>query len=607
MGRQSRDKAARRQGEPSATTRTPSRRRALSGELMAADTMGIVPWGEVWRADGFAFVLIACVAFAFRFIVLVQTARTPYFAVTNIDSASYQKWAQALVANGWWPTKNFYQSPFYAYFLALIYRMFGEGPWMPRVVQVLLGSLMPVLVYAIGTRLFTRRVGWIAALLMAAYGPLVLEEVTLSKTSPLILAAMAGMAAYLRYAPSAAAGGVLLAGVCFGVAVMGVAQWLLAFVALAVMLPWVASAARPRARAIAVAAFVGGAMLMVAPVVVWNSAHGGGLVLTSGGAGLNLYSGNNERATGLPASPAGLRDIPEFEEEDARRLAEKDLGHTLQPAEVDRDWSSRALQYITGHPGEWLALLVEKCTVLWNWYEIPDNYQFTFMRDGFLPALWGSVTLSLLGPLALVGLLLPWWRRRGAAAFTVAWLAYAVTPILYYVRGRYRLPIAPFLAVLAGVAVERLWRAVVARRWDQCAALGAALLVTGVFVNHTHCEPPHHGLNGLCFQGDIWYDLEWLKLGNYHEARGDLDAALGALAGAEACSVPRSPGQIVFWKGDLERRKGDGLADAGDRTAARTHWQTAATAFRRSIQIKYRVDPATHNLALTEARLAESP
>jgi 4-amino-4-deoxy-L-arabinose transferase-like glycosyltransferase len=574
---------------------------------MAPDTAALAPWAAMWRSDGFAFVLLATLALAFRFVVLVQTSRTPYFAVTNIDSGSYQKWAQELVANGWWPTRHFYQSPFYAYFLALIYRICGDGPWAPRVLQIVLGSLIPVFVYSLGTRLFSRRVGWIGGLLIAFYGPLVLEEVTLSKTSPLMVTAMAGMAAYLRYAPGAVLSGVALAGALFGLAVVGVAQWLLAFVVLAALLPWVAHAAPRRARQVALVGFVAAGVLTVGPVVLWNSAHGGGLVLTSGGAGLNLYSGNNERATGLPASPPGLRDIPEFEEEDARRIAEKDLGRELKPAEVDRYWSGRAFAYITSHPGAWLGLLMQKFTVLWNWFEIPDNYQFTFMRDVFLPALRPSVTLAVVGPLALLGVCLPLWRRRGVAVFVAVLAAYAVTPLLYYVRGRYRLPMAPFLAVLAGVAIERLLRAASARRWDHLAALGGALLATGVFVNHTHCEPTHHGLNALCFAGDIWYDLEWLKLANFHQDRGDLASALSAVQGAEACSTPRSAGQIIFWKGDVARRYGEALAVSGDRAGAAVQWQASAAAFRRAVQIKYRTDAAAHNLSLVEAKLADTP
>jgi len=608
MGRRSREKASRRRAEATATP-APLRPRPVATRRpdgpplpIAPDTSAVTPWPDVWRADGAAFLTIFVVALLYRIAVLAQTAGTPFLEVANIDSGSYQKWARELVANGWWPVRNFYQSPFYAYFLAVLYQLFGDGPWGPRVAQILLGSVTPVIVYGIGTRLFTRRAAWVGALLIALYAPLVLEEVTLSKTTPLIAAAVAGVAAYLRYGPGGHAGGLAVAGALTGLAVVGIAQWLLPFAVLAAWLPWLVAGARER-RIVAVAAFACAALVVLAPVVGWNTLRGGGLVLTSGGGGLNLYSGNNERTTGLAASPQGLRDIPEYEEEDAKRLAEQGVGRPLSPAEVDRYWSSRAWAWIRDHPGEWLLLLRRKFTVLWNTYEIPDNYHFAFMREHFMTALAAGVTLGVVAPLALVGAVMPFWRRRGLVAFNAVWLAYMVTPLVYYVRGRYRLPLAPFLALLAGVGVERLFRAAQARRWDHFGGLAAVLLAAVVFVNHRYCEPPHHGFDRLCFAGDIWYDQEWMKLAGHWQERGDLDATIAALERAAECSVPRGIGQMTFWRGDAERLKADELERAGDRTGAALHLKRARDAFGRCQQIRYRPDATSFHLSRIEERL----
>jgi 4-amino-4-deoxy-L-arabinose transferase-like glycosyltransferase len=611
MGRRSREKASRRRSDAAPAVApgqgerpTPSRSETPAPPLpIADDTTAVVPWADVWRRDGLAYVTLFVLAFAFRLAALVQTARGPFLEVANIDSASYQKWARELVASGWWPARHFYQSPFYAYFLGVLYRVFGDGPWAPRLLQIILGSLTPVLVYGIGTRLFTRRAGFLGALLVCLFGPLVLEEVTLSKTTPLVTIAVAGVAAYLRYGPGARAGGLALAGALTGLAVVGIAQWLLPFAVLVAWLPFLAADA-PERWPVAVTAFVGAALLVLAPVVAWNSFHGGGLVLTSGGSGLNLYEGNNERATGLASSPPGLRDIPEYEEEDARRLAEKAVGRPLSPAEVDRYWSSQAWAFIRDHPGAWLRTLTRKLTVLWNAYEIPDNYHFAFMREHFLPVLAIGTTLAVVGPLALVGMLLPVWRRRGLVAFTLVWLAYMVTPLVYYVRGRYRLPLVPFLALLAGVGVERLVRAWQARRWDHLGALAAALVAATLLVDHTYCEPPHHGFDRLCFAGDMWYDLEWMKLAGFYQERGDLDGALVALRRASENSAPRGIGQMTFWRGDVEHQRADQLEAAGDRQGAAEHLRLARDAFRRCQQIKYRPDATTFHLSRIEERLA---
>jgi 4-amino-4-deoxy-L-arabinose transferase-like glycosyltransferase len=611
MGKRSREKATRRREAASAPSPGPAPRRRAEPARPAAplpladDTTAIVPWAAVWRADAVAYVTIFLVAFAFRLAVLVQTARTPYLEVANIDSGSYQQWARELVANGWWPTRQFYQSPFYAYFLAILYQVFGDGPWAPRVVQIILGSLTPVLVFGMGTRLFTRRAAWIGALLVALFGPLVLEEVTLSKTSPLMTAAVAAVAAYLRYGPSAHAGGLAVAGLSMGLAVVGVAQWVLAFAALGAWLPWLAASA-PRDRMLrGLAAYVVAGVLVISPVVGWNSYFGGGLVLTSGGGGLNLFSGNNERATGLPASPQGLRDIPEFEEEDAKRLAEQAVGRPLSPAEVDRYWASRATKYVRENFGDWLTLMRRKVTVLWNAYEVSDNYHYAFMRTEFLTLLAFGVTLATVGPLALVGLALPFWRRRALVGFHLAWMAYMVTPLVYYVRGRYRLPLIPFLSLLAGVGVERILRAIEWKRWDHLAGLAAGLLATTLFVNHTYCEPPHHGYGALCFAGDIWYDQEYMKLARHFQNRGDVDRTLAALNKASECTVPRGIGQTTFWRADVERQKADELEAAGDRAGARLHLERARDAYGKCQELRYRPDATRQLLTRIEERLAQ--
>src|SRR6516164_9587289 len=104
MGRRSREKAARRRPDAPAPPRAPAGAREAPALPLAADTAALVPWHEIWRADGRAFVVLFAVALAFRLAVLLETARTPFLEVTNIDSTSYHEWARDIVAHGWTPT-----------------------------------------------------------------------------------------------------------------------------------------------------------------------------------------------------------------------------------------------------------------------------------------------------------------------------------------------------------------------------------------------------------------------------------------------------------------------------------------------------------------------
>ena len=53
----------------------------------------------------------------------------------------------------------------YAYFLAAFYRFFGDRPWIPLVVQVVLNASIPLMVYAVGREWLSDRTAAIAAVL----------------------------------------------------------------------------------------------------------------------------------------------------------------------------------------------------------------------------------------------------------------------------------------------------------------------------------------------------------------------------------------------------------------------------------------------------------
>ena len=89
-----------------------------------------------------------------------------------------------------------------------------------------------------------------------------------------------------------------VAGLVFGITVIGVGQWLLALVGLTVYAAYAAGVPRALAPRLA-ALFLGGALVALVPIIAWNSWQGGGFMLTSGDAGLNLYLGNNPLTTGL--------------------------------------------------------------------------------------------------------------------------------------------------------------------------------------------------------------------------------------------------------------------------------------------------------------------
>src|SRR3954469_23659032 len=79
----------------------------------------------------------------------------------------YHELALALASGQAFPTM---EVPWgYAYFLAGFYRVFGDRPWVPLLVQVGLNALTPLLLFVAARRWTDRRTAALAALLLGAF------------------------------------------------------------------------------------------------------------------------------------------------------------------------------------------------------------------------------------------------------------------------------------------------------------------------------------------------------------------------------------------------------------------------------------------------------
>jgi 4-amino-4-deoxy-L-arabinose transferase-like glycosyltransferase len=602
MGKKSREKQRRTRPEGAAAAR-PESRVATPPPLPWPATAPEQRSGDASSRWWIVPALLFGGALLVRFFLLVQVANTPYLEVDNIDAKGYQVWASQILGGDWLPLRHFYQSPLYAYYLAAVYALFGTGEWAPRLIQVVLGSASVVLLYQIAARLFSRRVGLIAAALLAIYGPMITEEIMLAKTALVVFTVLLAVYVFLDGLARSDRRLMAVAGALFGVTIIGVGQWLPAWLLLAA---YVASGSkgRPSQRRPLALAFVGGGLLLVLPLVAWNSYWGGGLMLTSGDAGLNLFVGNNPLTTGLPGRPNKLRDVPEYEEADSKHLAEQAVGSSLSPSQVSRYWSRRAVAWAVENPGAFTVTMMQKLNVLWNSYEFPDSYHYAFIRQEFMPALWACLTFAIVGPLALAGMVLVASHRPARPLYLVC-LGYLAVITIFYVRARYRMPAIPFLIIFAAAAIDWGVSATTQRQWSALAAGGAALLVSGAFVNHRYCEPARGDVSELCLAGDAFFDLEWMKLAQWHHDRGDLERERDNLSRATLTSTLRGPGQLYFWLADSDFRSGEALLNAGKKDEAMRHYQAAEQTYQRVIAYHHRLSHAYTNLSILYRRMQQ--
>ncbi len=477
-----------------------SPRAAKAREVLAAPPSRITdsPW--FWPALIFALALIL------RVVYVLQVRYSPFFQTLGLDAKFYDQWARDLT-RGEGPSDAFFMSPLYAYFLALIYRLFGRDLTLVRLIQAGLGSLSAVLVYLLARSVFDRKVGVVAGLLAATYGAFIFYDGSVLLTPLLVILNLAALVLLVRGDASRRPAAFALAGVAIGVSAIGRAAVLL-FVPVALAWIWAGRGAartaalgrkesdgggdralhgtagremaRSRnARLAAAGLFLVGVVLVVAPVTIRNYVVSGDFVPITSNGGLNSYIGNSEISTGGYVKPEGLDIVTD---PDGATIAEREIGRELRPSEVSAYWYARTRRFIAGHPGAWLKLLVRKLSFVMSAYELPqlENYYFQKRYSSLL-----SLPLpgfAVLAPLGLVGLAIS-LRRRRSQLLGLFFLTYVGSIVLFFVVARYRLPAVP--ALLAGAAYflfeARVW--VREKRWRAVAWAAIAVAALGFAVN----------------------------------------------------------------------------------------------------------------------------
>ena len=417
--------------------------------------------------------LLALSSLTLRLLYLLQADDSPLFVHPIVDARTYVRTALHLSAGQWLgASQPFWQPPLYPYFLGGLFALFGEDYHLPRLVQAVSGTAVCLLVFSLGRRAFSSpAVGWFAAA-AALYGPFLYFEGELLPASLAVFLNTLALLALIW----AAAGGIgrwLVAGFLLGVTALTVASVLL-FIPVALL--W----ARHQARAPVptLGALILGFALVIAPVTLRNRVVGGEWVPISYNAGINFYLGNNpdyDRTTNIRPG----RDWREL-----TNMPEREAGITAKGAS-SRYFFGRSYDYIAADPAGYVLLQLRKLYLFWRGDEIPRNLNLYYARrqSSLLQVLlWIhglAFPFGLVGPLALTGLFL-YLRgpqaRTPAADLLLFTAAYTLAVVLFFVTGRYRLPVIPPLLLFAGYALMRL-RLLRGRQLAGGLALPTALVV----------------------------------------------------------------------------------------------------------------------------------
>lgn len=529
------------------------------------------------------FVACGALALGVRLLFLAQLRGTPFFSHLFSDSQIYLTLARDIL-HGQSAPRAFFMSPLYPFLLAGVLQSTGDAQLWMRLVQCLLGTGTVLVIYRIAERVGNRRAGVAAAVLAALFPPLfyfdaaILIETWVTALAALQLLALLGAWTRGRRRDFAAAG------LCLGLLVVFRAS-LGAFVIPYAVFAVVRSHVHPVRRSLL--PYAAAALLCVLPWTLRNAVVEGVFAPVTASDGINLYAGNNERASGFYTAPPGV-DLAS--DPDGRIAAERETGHALSSTELSAYWRDRAWSWIRSDPGGFMVLSMKKLLLQLHPGDVEQlGVSMAFIRKEYATVLDLPLPgFAVIFPLALFGFIAG-MKRRDDPMLLLLLFALAVfgATALFFVSSRLRLPAMPALLAVAGFGVDRILRAVSDRNIRPILAplLGAVAVAAAVFLAQPAVpgafNEEYNRLGQIAFNGGRYAEAEGFYRRSLDEGRrsvtvlnlGNALAAQGKTAQADqvyADLLAREPDNHLarFNRGNLRMQTGDAAGAREDWLAA---------------------------------------
>ncbi len=377
------------------------------------------------------------------------------------DAGSYDRIARNLLAgigySQYPPEADVFWPPLYPLLLGLVYKLLGYNVLLARVVQAMVGALVPGVLYLMGRALFDERAGRLAGLGAALYPYLIYFGAWLIADGPYITlltltlctafflqkhlsrcerAAQSKAQDYFPNTPlhrRSVAMSVLL-GVLLGLDIL-MKPVTLAF--LPFLLLWFLFALRGAFwRRVGLGIVTLGVLLAVLAPWVWrNHLVTGEWVLVSTNGGFTFYGANTPDAFG------GHREgFP-------RRIP------GMSPVAQEREFYRRGWAWMVETPQDFLALVPRKLARLVSPLSVASReapYPLPFARVVY-GIYWAFLALAVYGWVRSLSN----WREAGI--LYVPMVAVLCNVVLFYGDTRYSLPMVPSLVIFAAKALSDAW------------------------------------------------------------------------------------------------------------------------------------------------------
>jgi 4-amino-4-deoxy-L-arabinose transferase-like glycosyltransferase len=343
--------------------------------------------------------------------------------------------------NEWYGGNTYHQEPLYAYMLAALYALTGNGVYWMMVLQILAGLLSGLLLWQLARRYFGDTVALFTGLLYLFCGVILFQETLILRTSWSVFFTLLTIWIFDRASEKRTIPAFLIFGLSVGTAYLLQSTFSL-FLLGALAIYYYQERKTPRLFIRNAAVAVAGFVLIFSPVILRNATVGAPLFSTSSVGPVTFAVAN------VSGTDAISRWAP-----NAAKCAEI-LGKTHD------SFGATVLETIQTHPsaGSYLGLIWTKFQRVIIGLEWPNNENYYFYKQLVQPLQVAFLDFYWIVWIACAGLLFAWYYRKKYFSMYLAILLQLAIMLGFYVLGRFRTPLVALLLPFAAYALVECLR-----------------------------------------------------------------------------------------------------------------------------------------------------
>ncbi|KPJ65017.1 hypothetical protein AMJ44_11420 [candidate division WOR-1 bacterium DG_54_3] len=395
----------------------------------------------------------------FSISIMVLISRLFYFRwfVKSICGHEYFDIAQNIAAGSGYVGSGFFHlnyaptsflPPVYTYLFALSLKIFGliPGHIMMVVFQAFISVFIIILIYKLGEEIFDKKSAMIACLIFLIYLPFIYWTTMIWDTMLFTFLLLVICLLAYRFREKNYYGNLIFLGILIGICALTNAVTLIVipFIMLYFLYNWKENFSKLIFK---IAVLIFAILLTLLPWTIRNYYVHRVVVPIRTGLWPNLYLGNNPAATGTVYLKENGKVANRFEKgltmhfwpmiEDLRSLNE---------IEQENYFKDRFLNYVKHNPAKFISLIFKKIYLFW-WFNPYESSNISWRVEYFLLLYFASL-----------GMLFSKIHKKQISLLLLIFLSFT---LVYSITGpffnwKYRLPIEPYLMILAGFGIKNL-------------------------------------------------------------------------------------------------------------------------------------------------------